>query len=436
MLAAGLVLAMSLAAVYGWALHRSRTAALPGTTPVAADMRQSGIVLPFENNSGDPGQDGLAESITNTVTDLIARSGDMPAVPEATAASYRGKPLDLHQIGRKFGVHFAIIGSAHRQEGHLIVSVAVYDISTGRSVFGRLLDRPDGPRAIAEIAQIIYESYWQMSLDVEVAYALRTHPDHMDARDLIMESRSTPLETLTKAHYLERASLVDRALALDPDNLIGLEQRSRAHAEMILLGFSDDPKTDLAIARQASDRMMDIGPNKMMTLRARSKVLRAEGNWQEAERVQRRVINLQPTEGNRWLELGNILMAEGRHAEALASFENAKAFAGGGDNVYLIDAWIATAELAQGMLPEAIGTAHLSLSEFPSHSGRLGEIPWLTLIAAEADSGQDSAAKTDLQAYLATQRTWRSVEPVGKWPTLATNRNLLDGLRKAGLPAE
>jgi len=58
------------------------------------------------------------------------------------------------------------------------------------------------------------------------------------------------------------------------------------------------------------------------------------------------------------------------------------------------------------------------------------------LIAAEADSGQDSAAKSDLQAYLATPRTWRSVELVGKWPTLATNRNLLDGLRKAGLPAE
>jgi hypothetical protein len=80
-------------------------------------------------------------------------------------------------------------------------------------------------------------------------------------------------------------------------------------------------------------------------------------------------------------------MAEGRHQEALESFEAAKRFAGGSDSVFIYDAYLATAERALGQLAEATAMARLSLSEFPPDSGRAGEAPWLALIAAESASG-------------------------------------------------
>src|SRR5262249_9103361 len=135
-------------------------------------------------------------------------------------------------------------------------------------------------------------------------------------------------------------------------------------------------------------------------------------------------------------ELGSILMAEGRHQEALQSFRNAKRFADGADAVYLFDASIAVADLAIGSLAEAITLAQASISQSPPNTGRLAELAWLALIAATSDSGQDDAARADLQRFLATPRSWHSMSEIQSWPAFAANRNLLDGLRGAGMPAE
>jgi tetratricopeptide (TPR) repeat protein len=201
-------------------------------------------------------------------------------------------------------------------------------------------------------------------------------------------------------------------------------------------GYSSDPTADLAIAAKAADRLLAIDPNDIDSLRAKAFVLRAQGRWSEAEAVLRRVIDLHPTEANRHWELGLVLMAEGRHQEALASFQTAKRFAGGGDPVFYIDANIAMAELAIGQFDAAIALAQRSLSEYPPDSGRLGEVPWLALIAAETSSGEDAAARADLQKFLATSRSWGSMAAIEKWPTFAVNPKLLDGLRRAGMPAE
>jgi hypothetical protein len=60
----------------------------------------------------------------------------------------------------------------------------------------------------------------------------------------------------------------------------------------------------------------------------------------------------------------------------------------------------------------------------------------LTLIAAASESGQDAEARAVLQKFLATPRTYRTMGEVRKSPDLAANPNLLDGLQRAGMPAE
>jgi hypothetical protein len=101
-------------------------------------------------------------------------------------------------------------------------------------------------------------------------------------------------------------------------------------------------------------------------------------------------------------------MAEGRHQEALESFQAAKRFAG----------------------------AARSASS-PPLSPRYGScFPWLALIAAESGSGEGAAACVDLQKFFITSRTWGSMAAIEKWPAFAANPKLLDGLRHAGMPAD
>jgi tetratricopeptide (TPR) repeat protein len=208
------------------------------------------------------------------------------------------------------------------------------------------------------------------------------------------------------------------------------------HAGLVLLGYTSDAAADLAIADNAADHMLAIDPNSPNSLRAKAAVLRAQGRSREAEAVLRRVIGRQPTEANRRHELGQILMAEGRHQEALENFQTAKQFAGGTDPIYAYDANIAMAELAVGQFAMAEASARSAIYEFPPDSGRAVELPWLALIAAEGGNDQHEAARTDLRKFLATPRSWRSMTEIEKWPAFAANPKLLDGLQRAGMPAE
>ena len=323
-----------------------------------------------------------------------------------------------------------------RLAGRVILSAHMYDIASGQPIWSRRFDLPDDLGVLTTLVQKIYEGYWQASLDVEADRALHDHPDRLDKRDLMNAALSTRLTAVTKEHFLEKMSLVDRVLAIDPVDFQGLERQARFHAEFVVLGYSSDLAADLAISEKASDRLFAIDPNNLLALRARAALLRARGDWPEAEALVRRAIGLQPTEAMRHYELGFILMAEGRHQDALQSFHDARRFAGGSDPVYLFDANIAMANLAISQLPEAIARARVSISELPPDTGRVAELPLLALIAARSDSGQDDEARADLQTFLATPRSWHSMSQIQEWPAFVANRNLLDGLRKAGMPAE
>lgn len=399
------------------------------------DRRQSVIVLPFENSSGDPAQDDLAGVLTRDLTDIIAM-GRHPVVPAVTAISYRGKSVDLQAIGHQFDVHFVLIGNVRQRTGHVISSASVYNVADGRPIWSRQFDLPDGPGVRATVVQMIFAGFWQATIDEEAQRAEHEHPYRLDKRDLMNIALSTSLFAPTKQHFLEQMSLAERALALDPNDLYGLELESRLHSDFVMQGYSSDPDADLAIADKAASRLLEIDANNLLTLRARTELLRARHYWPEAEAVVRRALTLRPTQAQRHYELGSILMGAGRHHEALQSFLNAKHFADRYDVLYLYDGNIAMADLALGQFAEAITMAHEAISECPSNAGRIAELPWLALIAATSESGQDDKARAYLRTFLATPRSWHSMTQIQQGPALVANQYLLNGLRNAGMPAE
>lgn len=134
-------------------------------------------------------------------------------------------------------------------------------------------------------------------------------------------------------------------------------------------------------------------------------------------------------------ELGLILLIQGHPQEALEKFVTARRHAKGTDVVEAIDSNLATGLLANDRIPDAIEQARRAIADFPSDSERIAEEPWLVLIAAES-AGQDAQARADLQKFLSTQRNWRTMAEIQKFPYLAANPKLIDGLRRAGMPAE
>jgi class 3 adenylate cyclase/TolB-like protein/Flp pilus assembly protein TadD len=444
MVAGGVVLA-AIFALGGWWMLHERTAApvVAATTSITTlpaayspeDRLLSLIVLPFENSSGDPAQDGIAAGITRDVMDRFAQF-QLPLIPPSTSAVYRGKTVDLHKVGREHNVHFALTGNARRQDGRLIVSASLYAIDDDRTIWSQRFDRPDRGDEWNGVVGNIANATLQASVDAEAARAQREHPNDLDARDLYYAARATATGPETKQGYLARIALIERALAIKPDYIQALERKTLLYASFVERGFSSDRDADLATANKTADRALQLAPNHRDALFRKAFVLRLQGNLDGAAALIRKTIELDPLDGGRHRELGVIQMGQGRYNEALESFMTAKQLFGGTSLV--LDQGLAYALLANDRFPEAIAQARLAIAEWPSEGGPDAEVPWLVLIAAESENGQDTEARADLQKFLAAPaRTYRTIADIQKSPDIfGGTKKLLDGLRRAGMPAE
>ena len=112
-----------------------------------------------------------------------------------------------------------------------------------------------------------------------------------------------PCGAVSKANYLAKIALIERALALDPDYVWALRENARKRANRVSSGWSPDPAADLTIATKAVDRALALKPNDFMTLREKANVLRAQGNLDEAAALLRGLIERNPRSAMRHREL-------------------------------------------------------------------------------------------------------------------------------------
>jgi adenylate cyclase len=68
-------------------------------------------VLPFTNLSGDPAQDYLADVLTEGLTTSLSRISGTFVIARSTAFTYKGKPVEVKQVGRDLGVRYVLEGS-------------------------------------------------------------------------------------------------------------------------------------------------------------------------------------------------------------------------------------------------------------------------------------------------------------------------------------
>ncbi len=394
--------------------------------PVVQDRRGSIIVLPFDPTTAS------AARLARDVAERLSSERGWPVTAPAVAARYQGKTQDPRVIGREQNVHFTLSGGARDQDGRLHVSATLRETQEGRDVWSQQFEAGGDPGAL--VAAIAAEVS-QAMIDAEAARARRERPANLDATDYYFAALETALTPLTRANLAGRIALLNQAVALDPANTPALALDARLRALLVLNEWSADRAGDLAFAARAADRLLEAAPRDIYQLRTKAYVLRAQGNLDQAIALHRRVLEINPAVADSHREIGVILQAQNRHAEALASFRTARRFA---EADFILDTQTASALLANGLFAEAIQLARAALAESPG--GGL-DTPWLTLIAAyaalgETDPKSADIARAELARYFATPQPIRTLAELRKDGGLAALPNLAEGLRRAGLPDE
>jgi adenylate cyclase len=130
--------------------------------------RLSIVVLPFENLSGDKEQDYFADGITDDLTTDLSHLPDSFVIARNTAFTYKGKPVDVKQIGRELGVRYLLEGSVRRLGDKVEINAQLISTETGAHVWA---DRFDGDRSKLGQLQVEFVSRLANSLGVELVKA-------------------------------------------------------------------------------------------------------------------------------------------------------------------------------------------------------------------------------------------------------------------------
>jgi TolB-like protein len=125
----------------------------PAETPVAADdppgvafapdqaPPNSIAVLPFENLSGDPGQDALCDGVSVEVANRLSGCPDMRVAGHKSAFVFKGKNEDLRMIGRRLGVRELLEGSVSCEGSRLRVWVQLVRVQDGFTLWSQSFER-------------------------------------------------------------------------------------------------------------------------------------------------------------------------------------------------------------------------------------------------------------------------------------------------------
>ena len=110
------------------------------STPSAP--RLSIVVLPFANIGGDPEQEYFVDGVTESLTTDLSRISGAFVIARNTAFTFKGKAIDVKQIGRELNVRYVLEGSVQRGGNRLRVNVQLIDAETGNHLWAERFDKP------------------------------------------------------------------------------------------------------------------------------------------------------------------------------------------------------------------------------------------------------------------------------------------------------
>src|SRR6516165_1142481 len=106
-------------------------AAGPERPPLPLPGKPSLAVLPFQNLSGDPEQEYFADGMVEEITTAIARLPWLFVIARNSAFTYKGKPVDVKQVGRELGVHYVLEGSVRKGGNRVRITAQLIDALAG-----------------------------------------------------------------------------------------------------------------------------------------------------------------------------------------------------------------------------------------------------------------------------------------------------------------
>jgi adenylate cyclase len=403
---------------------------VPGSgVPLPLPDKPSIAVLPFTNIGDDAEQGYFADGIVEDLITALSRINWLFVTARNSTFTYKGRAVDVRQVGSEMGVRYVVEGSVRRAGGQIRVSAQLIDATTGNHLWAHNLDRDMGDIFALqdEITDMIAGAIEPELGAAERARAVRRPPESLEAWGLYQRGLDH-MYRFTSEDNREARRLLGLAAAADVRFAPPLGALAYVRFLDFILGFTDDPERAraeavaagrAAVARDGKDAMARFGLGRALKL---------TGDIESALSELTIALELNPNFALAHLGFGMALFITERYHEAIEALDIAI-------RLSPHDPVLWTMESARAMALIEIGEDEHAVSDARAACRHPNTSFWayLTLSSALANLGRDAEVEKARDALFESWPDFSMSAFANMMPLPpAATRRWREGLHKAG----
>jgi adenylate cyclase len=435
-------IAAMLAAGFGaWALYVGAGRELVGfgavpkpvdVATLAAPARLAGrpsvAVLPFENLSGDAGQDFFSDGITEDVITALGRFSNLLVIAKSASFPFKGSKAQPAEIGRLLDARYLLEGSIRRAGARLRVNVELTEAATGIQVWSETYDAElkDIFAVQDDIAQRVVGAAAVKLTRFERERVLTKPTENLAAYEYLLRGREF-LSHASRDKNDEAAALFQRAIDLDPNYAAAYAALGGSDFEAVVSGWTEFRQEELEQAETLAQKALALDQMTTSAYRLLAFINMYKRRYDLALGQIERALEINPSDVDSYQTRGNILVWAGRATEALPWLESALRF----DHGHLLTVnSLCWAYYFLGRYNEAVEAGDRALARSPGRGNSMITHAFLAAAYAEMGRNQDAEGERAIITRLSPFFDGRIF--AAQFGTQEARDHLLEGLKKAG----
>jgi adenylate cyclase len=402
-----------------------RKAGLPDKPPLPLPDKPSIAVLPFVNMSEDKSQEFFSDGLTEEIITALSKTPKLFVIARNSSFIYKGKPVNVQQVGRELGVKYVLEGSVRRSGDQLRITAQLIDATTGNHLWAERYDREmkDIFSIQDEVTMKILTSLQVKLTEGEWASVTAKGTESLEAYLKLLEGLEL-LNALNRDDNALARRKFEEAITLDPKSAVAYSYLGFTYVMDFAFGIDREESMKKAFAYTQKALSLDDSQSAVYT--TMEFMYGFMRRHEEAIAAGEKAVKNAPGSAHAQLSLGRALNFACRDKEALRHLEMA---------------------VRMNPIPPAfyymhIGSAHLNLRNYEEAVSALKKALALTprnefargfLMVAYVETGRMEEAKAELQEYLKNNPKPTPPEEFRKrspWKDEEVTQRVIDAMRK------